>query len=279
MQFGRGKPSVGVFYDSDFTTLDSLLAVAVLYGLQAKNDCRMAIITCSRPDLATVGFIDHLERYYRGPSRNFSQVPPVGMPTEGKPGATPKVFLTSFDNQVKSVIDTGDPNTLFRNYLQAQADQNAFIILSGPPTNLANALAFRGMKELIEAKIKYLVIAGARDPILKDWPTPVIVAPPELGSALPFPEFTPEEATNPIGPAVKAWRAELPAVTSTAAAAALYAARPKEGYFKLEAGRLIYDPSQKEKVLQAYKELASAKPAMRMRFRPEAAAEADKKLP
>ena len=58
---------------------------------------------------------------------------------------------------MKSVIDTGDPDTLFRNYLEAQYDQNAFFVLTGPATNLAAALDFRGMKDLIAAKIKYLV--------------------------------------------------------------------------------------------------------------------------
>jgi hypothetical protein len=269
MQFSRGKPSAGAFFDSDFTKLDSLLAVALLYGLQGKNDCRMAVITCSRPDLATVGFIDHVQRYYHGPSRNFAQTPPVGMRTEGQPGTTPKAFLASYDNQVKSVIDTSDPITLLRNYLQAQYDQNAFFVLDGPAINLATALSFPGMKELIASKAKYLVVAGELDPALKAWPTPVIVAGPELGAALPFPDFTPEDPASPIPAAVQAWRNGP--ISSTAVAAALYAARPKEGYFKLENNRLLYDPAQKEKVLKAYAELVAAKPVIRMRFRPDEA--------
>ena len=41
MQFGRGKPSAGAFYDSDFTTIDQVLAVGLLNGLQGKNDLRV----------------------------------------------------------------------------------------------------------------------------------------------------------------------------------------------------------------------------------------------
>ena len=37
-------------------------------------------------------------------------------------------------------------------------------MLAGPATNLAAALEFRGMKELIAAKIKYLVVAGGAFP-------------------------------------------------------------------------------------------------------------------
>src|SRR5271165_1016043 len=129
MQFGRGKPSAGAFFDSDFSTIDSVLAQALLHGLQGKNDCRVAIITMSRPNLAVAGFADMVERYYRGPAGNFAQVPPMGMRTEGKPGETSPAFTAPFlkkkadgtplfENRVKRVLDTGDPETLIRNYLE-----------------------------------------------------------------------------------------------------------------------------------------------------------------
>jgi hypothetical protein len=281
----------------------------------------MAVITTSRPDLKTVGYVDMVERYYHGPGRNFAQVPPVGMRTEGKPGVTPKAFVAPFDrkkdgaalytNQVKSVIDTGDPNTLFRNYLEGQYDQNAFFVLTGPATNLAAALEFRGMKELIAAKIKYLVVAGAEgDPpaakkVLAEWPTPIVALGPEIGSALEFPgasidkEFAAANPDNPVADAYRAWDPKLGNTPALASAAALYAGRPKEGYFKVsdpgtlavrEDGRtaftpsaggkhrqLIFDPDQKEKVVAALVELASAKPVIRMRFRPDAVVDEQKK--
>lgn len=170
MQFGKGKPAAGAFFDSDFSTLDTLLAQALLHGLQGKNDCRVAIVTMSRPNLAVAGFTDMVERYYRGPAGNFAQVPPMGMRTEGNPGATSPAVTEPFSlkkpdgtpqfvNHVKRVLDTGDPDTLFRNYLEAQYDKNGFFILAGPATNLASALDFRGMKDLIIAKTNYLVAA------------------------------------------------------------------------------------------------------------------------
>ena len=163
MQFGRGKPSAGAFFDSDFSTIDSVLAQGLLHGLQGKNDCRVAIVTMSRPNLAVAGFADMVERYYRGPAGTFAQVPPMGMRTVGQPGETSAAFTAPFEahkldgtpvyvNNVKRVRDTGDPDTLFRNYLEAQYDGNGFFFLAGPATNLAAALEFRGMKELIVAK-------------------------------------------------------------------------------------------------------------------------------
>src|SRR5436305_12882815 len=122
MQFGRGKPSAGAFFDSDFSTIDDILAVSLIYGMQAKNDCRVAVFTMSRPDLATAGFVDMVERFYHGPSGNFSQIPAIGMRTSGNAGVTPAAFTAPFQkkkpdgtplytNEVKRVLDTGDPNT------------------------------------------------------------------------------------------------------------------------------------------------------------------------
>lgn len=308
MQFGKGKPSAGVFIDSDFRNMDQALAVSLLYGLQGKNDCRVQVIAISRPDLKTTGYIDMVNRFYHGPSAVFNQLQPIAMPTVGKPGETPEPFVSVFDkkkadgspayrNQVKRVIETGDPNTLYRNYLEAQYDQNCLFVLAGPATNLASALEFRGMKDLIAAKAKYLVFAdyennskldpAAAKRVFAEWPTPIVAVGADVGAAIPFPgasidnEFKQVE-DNPVADAYRAWKglpAELPA---PALAASLYAARPKEGYFKIADAtdgkyqRLTADPAQKEKIQKAYVELASAKPVLPQRFRPPAAADAVK---
>jgi len=327
--FGRGKPPAGAFFDTDFSTIDSVLAIALLHGLQGKNDCRVAIVTMSRPNLAVAGFADAVERYYRGPAGNFAQVPPIGMRTTGLPGETSPAFTAPFQktkpdgtavykNEVRSVIETGDPQTLLRNYLEAQYDGNAFFVLGGPATNLAAALDFPGMKELIGAKVKYLVVAAGAFPdgpaeahvkadipsvrkLFAEWPSPIVASGFEIGSALEFPgasidkEFAAASPDNPIADAYRAYQPMPYDAPSWDMAAALYAARPKSGYFKLsgpgtitvrddgrtsfaasEKGKhqyLVADPAQKEKILAAYVELASAKPVPR-RMRPPDAADA-----
>lgn len=324
MQFGRGKPNAGAFYDSDFTTIDEVLAVGLLNGLQGKNDLRVAIVTMSRPNLAVCGYIDLVERYYRGPAGNFAQVPPIGMRTVGNPGETSPAFTAAFAdktkvNKVKTVIDTGDPNTLFRNYLESQYDQNGFFVLAGPATNLAAALEFRGMKDLIVAKIKYLVAAmpeqnlkadiQAAKKVFAEWPTPIFMAGDEVGRAIEFPgasidkEFATNAPENPFAAAYRAYK-PMPYNSPTwAMAATLYAGRPKEGYFKVsdpgtvtigDDGKAIFaasaqgkhqtlsvDLAQKEKVLQAYIDLTSAKPVFPQRFKPPVADDkkADDKKP
>jgi inosine-uridine nucleoside N-ribohydrolase len=328
-EFSKGKPPAGGFFDSDFSTIDSVLAMSVLYGLQGKNDCRVAIVSMSRPNLAVAGFADAVERFYKGPAGNFSQVPPIGMRTEGSPGETSPAFTAPFEkknaegapiykNQVKSEIDTGDPNTLLRNYLEAQYDQNAFFVLGGPATNLAGALDFAGMPELIAAKIKYLVVSAGGFPngpvdarikgdiaaarkLFAEWPTPIVACGREIGGELPFPgasidkEFAEQVHDNPVADAYRAYHAMPYDTPSWDMATALYAGRPKEGYFKLSGpgtivvhddGRtsfdnsdkgkhqyLILDQAQKDRILKTYVELASAKPVPPKRFRPADAAD------
>jgi hypothetical protein len=269
-----------------------------------------------------VGFVDEVQRFYHGPAANFAQLPAIGMNTAGTPGDTSPAFVAPFQktkpdgsvvykNQVKSVIDTGDPCTLLRNYLEAQTERNAFVVLSGPATNLAAALAFPGLKELIAAKVKCLAVAagaypdGAPDPRVKadiaaakklfaEWPTPIVASGVEVGSALPFPgasidkQFAEAVPDNPVADAYRAAQTMPYDAPSWSMAAALYAARPKEGYFNLSGpgaiavdnqGRtsftpaangnhqyLTVDAAQKEKITLAYVELASAKPEVR-RFR------------
>jgi hypothetical protein len=329
-QFGRGKPAAGAFFDSDFTTIDSVLAVGMLHGLQGKGDCTVAIITMSRPNLAVAGYLDVIERYYRGPAGNFFQVPPIGLYTEGSPGETSPAFVLPFQkkkpdgtpvyqNEVKGLTQTGDPALLMRNYLQAQYDQNCFFVLSGPATNLAAALDFEGVKELLVAKAKYLVVAGGAFPsgpaeshiktdipafkkLLAKWPTPIVFSGNEVGAALEFPGLSLDKvsaegvADHPVADAYRANQTMPYNAPSWAMTAALYAARPKEGYFTLSGpgqvnvdgeGRttfspaekgnhqyLMVDAAQKEKVTLAYVELATTKFVPR-RFGKAAAADVE----
>ncbi len=329
-EFTKGKPAAGVFFDSEFSTIDSVLAMSVLYGLQGKNDCRVAIVSISRPNLAVAGFADAVERFYKGPAGPFSQVPPIGMRTAGAAGDTSAAFTVPFAkknaegapvyrNQVKREIDTGDPNTLFRNYLEAQYDQNAFWVLGGPATNLAAALDFPGLPELIAAKVKYLVISAgafakrpadgrmqadvaAAQKVFADWPTPIVACGREIGAELLFPgasiekEFAEQVHDNPVADAYRAYHAMPYDAPSWDMAAALYAGRPNEGYFKLSGpgtiavhddGRtsfdhsdkgkhqyLLLDQAQKDRILKAYVELASAKPVPPKHPRPADAVDA-----
>ncbi len=109
-----------------------------------------------------------------------------------------------------------------------------------------------------------------------EWPTAIVMAPAEVGDALPFPGASIEKdfAWSPAHPVADAYRAFRPMpydAPSWAMTAALYAAQPQEKYFTItNAGgrvqRLGLDASQRDRILQVYTEMASAKPVPRRRF-------------
>ena len=159
-------------------------------------------------------------------------------------------------------------------------------------------------------------IAAARK-LFEQWPTPVVAVGSEISDSVMFPASSIENdfGWTPDHPVADAYRAAKPMpydAPTRDMAAVLYAARPQEGYFKLSEpgtitvlpdGRtrfaaaaggkhryLISDPSQKDRILKVYTELASARPVPRQRPRrpqnvdakaPEANAlvPAEKKLP
>ena len=310
--FGQGKPSVGVIYDAAFgNTIDGALALALLYGLQGKNESRVVSVSVSKSCLNAAVFADILVRYYLGEPNPFSGVTPIGLTLSGKmPDDTPMIASVvgkpAYQRDIAKMNDTADPVAQIRNALSAQYDQNAIVVLSGPATNLAGVLALPDGKPLAQSKVRHLVIAAdvqfgadvaAAKRVLAEWPSPVVIAGADVGEAIPFPGASIEKdfAGVPNHPIVDAWHAfrsgdyDAPA---TALAAALYAVRPDKDYFKLSppgtfsmgddgklrftgapAGKhrsLIADASQKEKVQQAYTELASTKPVGRpFRFRPQ----------
>jgi hypothetical protein len=130
-------------------------------------------------------------------------------------------------------------------------------------------------------------VASAKQ-LFARWPSPIMVVGMEVGAALPYPGSSIETdySWSPNHPIVEAYRAfkTMPYdAPSQALAAVLFAANQKESYFRLsepgaievlddgrtrftrsETGKhryLIADPAQKEIVIKAFTELASAKPA------------------
>src|SRR2546422_413329 len=111
------------------------------------------------------------------------------------------------------------------------------------------------MQGWISAKVRYLVVAAGSYPsgppefgiqgdiaaakrLFAGWPGQIVAVGSEIGAALPFPGSSIEKDFSwaPLHPVVDAYRAFQPMpydAPSTALAAALYAVRPNENYFKV----------------------------------------------
>lgn len=284
MQFPVVKPPVGIVFDSAMDRIDDVLALAMLHGFDGKDQARIAAIAVSNSNLQAAQFCDAVRIFYAsattGPAAMFMHAPPVGL-ADTKPAASAPMLAVSEKSAVKSINDTAEVGTLIRNALTAYHDTNAAVVLSGPATDLAKLLDMYGVKDLIARKVRLLCVtesglsadvAAARK-VYDMWPTPIVTVKEDVGTALPFPGESIEKdfAWASGHPVVDAYRAYKPMpydAPSWAMAAMLYAVRPKENYFKLSGADdkrryLMADPEQKERVIRAYIELASAKPVAR----------------
>ena len=286
---GQGKPSLGVIFDSDMgSRVETALALAVLYGLDGKNECRVVSISSTRTSLLSAAFCEVVGRFYAGAvSAAFgatARTLPVGLAADGKiPGATP--FLTgplsrkntdgssTYLHGIDSIIDTAEAHGLIRNAFTAQHDQNAAVVLAGPPTNLLRVLTLPGAKETIAAKVKHLICStpsAAKELEAAGWPTPIISVSPSVGSAILFPSATldKEFAEFPAHPVADAFRVSGKDAPTGELAAVLYAVRTTDKAFALsepvgKIRQLMLDPAEKERLLASYIELATAKPVVR----------------
>lgn len=269
MQFGgQGKPSVGVVFDSDLgNTIDDALALALLYGLQGKQESRVIGVTVTKPNLKAAAFADALVRFYTGAPGPFGGGgQSIGLATSGQPSEDTAMMNAVLGKQsaegkpayvrtIQKMNDTADPVAVVRNALSAQFDQNAIVVMAGPATNLANALAMPDLKDWVTKKVRYTVVAagmypnGGPEPAIQadiaaakklfaEWPGQIVAVGPDVGEALPFPSASLEKefAWSPSHPIVDAYRAYKPMpydAPSTSMAAVLHAVRPQEKYFKI----------------------------------------------
>lgn len=329
MQFqGQTPPSVGIIFDCGLgNSIDEALALALLYGLDGKNEVRILALSVSKPNLKAAAFCEAIARFYGGASSGafgaMGRTLPVGLAEEGKlPEDTPMLTVPLarrgedgkpiYSHGIEKLSDTGEVRAVLRNAVVAQADQSCVVVLTGPATNLARLLELPGTKDAITRKVRLLVVAGGAYPngapqfniktdiaaaqkLFAEWPTPIVAAGEEVGTALLYPAESIEKdfAWTPAHPVVDAYRAfkTMPYNAPTGAmAAVLYAVRAQAGYFKLsepgtirvlDDGRtqfsatpdgkhrhLLLDPAQRELTLKTYIELASAKPVPKQpRFR------------
>lgn len=243
--------------------IDDVIGLAVLYGLDGKNECRVISVSTSKSNLKSAALTEVIGRFYAGAvSGAFGAVGrtlPVGLSTDGKlPQDTPMLTVTLdrkdaegkpvYNHGIQHLNDTAEVPALIRNAFTSQHDQNAVVVLAGPATNLAAVLAVRGAKDWIVQKVRQLVwvtgeahlkqdIAAARK-VAAEWPGPITAIGDDIGQAILFPGASIEKdfAWSKDHPVVDAYRAfhAMPYDAPThAPAAVLCAVRTKQEYFQL----------------------------------------------
>jgi hypothetical protein len=281
MQAQERKPVTAVLFDSSIEDeIGQVLALALLLSYDAKREIRVSSLSVSRNNLRIAAFCDLMSRFFLVSS-------PIGMATNG-PSTTSvppmiQAVLTkrSEVRTISQLNDTADPVALIRNALTAQPDQNSVVVLSGPPVNLLGVLALPESKQLIQKKVRTLVIAAPTQDadgvkkLFAEWPGSVIVAGEDLGQSLRFPGECIEKdfgwATNhPLVDAYLAARAMPYDASAAAMAAVLYAVHPEENFFRLsDAGaqgkprQLAANPEYAGRIIQTFREVISAKPEPR----------------
>jgi Inosine-uridine preferring nucleoside hydrolase len=268
---GQEKTSIGIIFDCGLgDNIDEALALALLYGLDGKNEARVVSLSVSKPNLKAAALCEAIARFYNGASSGAfgaaGRTLPVGLADEGKsPGDTPMLTVPLsrlnaegaplYNHGIEKLNDTAEVRALIRNALSQQPDQSCVVILTGPATNLARTLYLPGVKELISRKARFLSVAGGAYPdgppqfnikadiaaarkLFAEWPTPIVASGGEIGASLPFPASSIEKdfAWTTAHPVADAYRACKPMpydAPTSAMAATLYPIRPQENYFKL----------------------------------------------
>jgi len=313
------KPAMGIVFDTGLSRVDDALAMALLYGLDGKKEERLVSVSVSRTNVKAANYADVVGRFYAGAVSGAigfgGRTLPIGMadsstlkddlPLFAQPlGKTLLDGKPAYESDIKDRLDTGDVAAVIRNAFTAQWDQNTIVVVSGPASNIANTLGIGNGKDWIQRKVKLLVFTGGRYPegpaednvkadiesakkMFAEWPTPIVACGAEMDGLISYPGSSIEKdyTWSPSHPVVDAYTAagKMPYDAPVwAMNAAMYAARPQEGYFKLsepgtisvlDDGRtkftpsangkhryMIFDPAQKERLVKAYTEITSAKP-------------------
>jgi hypothetical protein len=280
----------GVVYITSMSRPDAALALAMLYGFQGRKESRMGSVCVNGSGLGAAIFCDIVYHFYAlGPARNANDVLPTGLAADGPMPADPTMVRTAlagpYARGITKVSDTSLAESVIRNGVIFNAE--AVMILSAPATSLAKSFDIQGTKEIYKERVKMLVVvdSGATQDVpalrrvLAEFPAPIVYCGKDVGDALPYPgasiakDFAWAEGHHPVCDAYTAYKPMPYDAPSYDLAAALYAVHPESGLFALsEPGALAIAPGggkvrsmlvetrRKDKIIETYVELASAKP-------------------
>jgi hypothetical protein len=286
-------PPAGVLFDAPLGDRpEDLLALTLLYALDAKDEIRAAALSVSKSNLRAAQFCESLARFLQG-GTPFLRLP-VGLTSDDHARQDSPMFdpvLQARDGEdeprypfsIRGLNDTADNVPLLRNALTAYHNGNAIVVCTGRATNLAKLLALPGARGIAAEKARLLVLtsAAASDAealaaVRKHWPTPIVMAGEALDRELTISHeaLASKIAWTKNHPVLAAWQASGGRPASGAALAAVFhAARPKSEDLTLGPADGNIRPLQltagsAARLTEALLELLAFQPVPRRRFRP-----------
>lgn len=255
---------MGVLFDAAFgDTLDDLLSLCLLYGLDNRNECRVASLSTSKDSLGSAGLLDLMQKLYGGRPAPIGMT--MGNPARAEESAMLKAALAGQSIAVKNMLDTAEPHNLMRNALTAQYDGTAAVICTGPADNLVALLKLPGARPVVAAKVKTLYLVGEDPRPVLDWPTPMVMVTSAMARELTYVPKAGDFEWNERHPVAQALGVAGDAKLNRAGMlAVLHAVRGKDFPLPLVAGQAAI-------VDKLLAELVVAKPIPRQRVRPFAA--------
>ncbi len=219
-------------------------------------------------------------------------------PMPADPPMVKAALAAAYPRGIKRVSDTSLAESAIRNGVIFNAE--GVMILSAPATYLAKSFDIQGTKEIYKERVKMLVVVDsgatqyvnqdvkAMRRVLTEFPAPIVFCGKDVGDALPYPaasiakDFLWAEGHHPIFDAYTAYQPMPYDAPSYDMAGVLYAVHPESGLFLLsepgslvvdEGGKfrftaggggkvrsLMVDAARRNKIIETYVEIASAKP-------------------
>ena len=304
MQQNRGPAPIGIVYNTSMSRPDAALALGALHVLASRRESRIGSVCVTGAGLEAAMFCDLVATFYVAGSRlpNSNQALPVGLAAVlPMPPASVMVKAVVerkrengepvFARSVRRLSDTALAEAVLRNGVSFNA--TTAVVLSAPATSLAKALDLPGTREVYKQRITRLVIVESdetwKDPralekIFAEWPSPIVLAGRDVGTALPVSGATVDAmfgwaAEHPVAQAYRAFQPMPYDAPSHDIAAVHHAVYPSSGFFTaaevssasigggavaVKPGavtRLVVNPETRDEAMAALLEISAAKPA------------------
>jgi inosine-uridine nucleoside N-ribohydrolase len=252
---------VHLILDTDIgNDVDDALALAMIHALETRGEVKLLAVTITKDNRYAAPFVSLINTFYNRPDI------PIGVVHNGKTPEDSAMLRVpveerspdgnyQFPRRIRDATQAPEAVALLQRVLKKQPDRSVTIAQIGFSTNLARLLGSPGGKELITQKVKALYLMAGNfsqpkpefnvymDPasakfLFKNWPTPMIFSPYNIGLAITFPYSSIAAdfgyvAHHPIAEAYRLYvkgAADRPNWDSTAV---LEAIRPDRGYFGL----------------------------------------------